>query len=229
MKQRILLVEDDELIGEMVRLNLEQEGYEVIWFKQGEGVGAKLADERFDLIVLDIMLPGKDGFTVLGELRAAEVGTPTLVLTALAESGDKVTGLDLGADDYLTKPFEMEEFLARVRALIRRSQGQRELPARQHLRIGRYNVNLETREADTSEGRLTLSEKEAELVRLFARNAGTTLTRADILDEVWGMDATPTERTVDNFLVRLRKLFEEDPDKPAHFITVRARGYRFEP
>ncbi len=227
MEPRILLVEDDTLIGEMVQLNLRHEGYAVTWLTRGDAVADNLSGDPFDLVVLDVMLPGMDGFAVAASLRSQDIGTPILMLTARADVFDKVTGLDAGADDYLTKPFDMKELLARVRALIRRSQGSRELPSNRHARIGTFTVNFETRESLNSEGSTRLSEKEALLLELFVRNPGRILTRADILEEVWGMEASPTERTVDNFIVRLRKLFERNPDNPQHIITVRGRGYLY--
>lgn len=225
---RALLVEDEDLIGEMVKLNLEEDGYEVQWIKDGESVARTAAATRFDVIILDIMLPGIDGIEAARRLRNAGTGTPVLMLTARGDTATKVSGLDSGADDYLTKPFDMPELLARVRALIRRSQGARELPAEALLHFDRYEINLETREAVTNEGRVLLSEKETSLLAFLARHPGEVVRRADILDEVWGLDVSPTERTIDNFLMRLRKLFD-DPADPHHFHTVRGQGYRFTP
>lgn len=228
MALKVLLVEDEDLIGEMVRLNLQEEGYDVVWTKDGETGGDLVSSNRFDLIVLDIMLPGADGIQVARKIRKKGTGTPILMLTARGDTATKVAGFESGADDYLTKPFDMPELLARVRALIRRSQGSREIPSQAVLRFGGKTVNLETGEASTNDGPLVLSEKEKALIELFARHPGEILTRADILDEVWGMDALPTERTVDNFMLRLRKLFD-DPRDPKHFHTIRGRGYRFVP
>ena len=228
MAIKVLLVEDEELIGEMVRLNLQEEGYEVLWLKNGEGVLTAIEEQRFDLIVLDIMLPGKDGIQVTQELRHQQIGTPIVLLTARGDMLTKVTGLDSGADDYITKPFDMQELLARMRAAIRRSQGSRETPSTDLLVFGEYEVNLRTREAVTNEGSVVLSEKECELLALLSRRRGEVLTRADMLEEVWGMDVSPTERTVDNFILRLRKLFDH-PYEPRHFLTVRGIGYKFTP
>ncbi|RJO71069.1 MAG: DNA-binding response regulator [Myxococcales bacterium] len=228
-EQRILLVEDEELIGEMVKLNLEREGYVVDWVADGAKAAPTLAAHAYDLIILDVMLPNRTGFEIARDVRKAELDAPILMLTARSETDAKVQGLDSGADDYLTKPFELAELLARARALIRRAQGRRALPSTRAVKIGRYAVNLDTREAETNEGPVVLSEKEAALLELFAKHPGRTIPRADILEEVWGMDAAPTERTVDNFIVRLRRLFERDPETPRHILTVRATGYRFEP
>lgn len=228
MAVKVLLVEDEDLIGEMVQLNLEAEGYDVEWRKDGEGAVESLEARHFDVIVLDIMLPGMDGIHVARSLRTSGTGTPILMLTARGDTATKVAGLDSGADDYLTKPFDMPELLARVRALIRRSQGSREIPSHAMLRFGPYEINLDTREAVSNDGRVLLSDKENALMGYFARHSGEVVSRADLLDEVWGMDTSPTERTVDNFLLRLRKLFD-DPDEPHHFRTIRGRGYKFVP
>ena len=229
MRAKVLLVEDEELIGEMIRINLEaDEGYDVAWAKDGETALRLAEDERFDIMILDIMLPGADGIQVTRTLRQRGVGTPILMLTARSDTPTKVQGLDTGADDYLTKPFDLPELLARVRAAIRRSRASREVPSDSILRFGRYQVNLGTGAAQTDEGEVILTEKERSLMELFWRHQGEVLTRADILDEVWGMDVSPSERTVDNFLLRFRKLFD-DPEQPVHFQTVRSRGYRFVP
>jgi two-component system, OmpR family, alkaline phosphatase synthesis response regulator PhoP len=183
----------------------------------------------FDLILLDIGLPGADGITVLAGLRRAGIGTPVLMLTARGDVATKVETLELGADDYLPKPFDVSELQARVKALVRRSRARREVPSSQVVRIGSFQVNLGNREALTNEGQVTLSEKEAAFLGLLVRADGQTLRRSDILDAVWGVDAMPTERTVDNLVLRLRKLFEPDPDAPRHILTVRGVGYRFAP
>jgi DNA-binding response OmpR family regulator len=227
MPIRLLLVEDEELIGRMVELNLKNEGYDVAWEKDGASALKRAQTEAWDIMILDVMLPSLTGFQVARNLRDAEVTVPILMLTARSETAAKVRGLDAGADDYLVKPFDMNELLARVRALIRRSQGSRHVPSANIVRIGRFEVNLETFEAVTNQGKLALSDKEARLMALFARHRGETLSRADILDEVWGMDANPTERTVDNVIVRLRKYFEPDPDAPRYILSVRGQGYRF--
>lgn len=228
MAVKVLLVEDEELIGEMVRLNLQEEGYEVHWVKDGESVLDLVEAQRFDLILLDIMLPGADGIQVTQMLRQKEIGTPILMLTARGDTRTKVRGLDVGADDYITKPFDMPELMARVRAAIRRSQGSRQIPSGDLLQFDAYEVNFQTREAITNEGRVVLSEKELQLLAFFSKHPGEAISRADILDEVWGMDVSPTERTVDNFILKLRKHFD-NPENPRHFLTVRGLGYRFVP
>jgi DNA-binding response OmpR family regulator len=174
-------------------------------------------------------MPGRTGDEVLREVRSRSINTPVLMLTARREIGLKVKTLDSGADDYLPKPFDMAELLARARALIRRSQGDRSLPSGRRVKVGRFEVDLDSRSTDSNQGTVTLSEREAALLELFHRQRGRTLSRNDILEEVWGMEADPTPRTVDNFIVRLRRLFEPNPESPRHFVTVRAEGYRFDP
>lgn len=227
---RILLCEDDHLIGTMVRLNLQQDGYEVDWRKTGEAAVEALGGARFDVILLDIGLPGLSGIDVARTVRRQGVGTPILMLTARDDTESKVQALDSGADDYLSKPFDMAELLARVRAQIRRSQGSLEIASNAELRMGGARVDSERRALQTDDGVWhDLSDKELVLLQFLAKNPGRALSRADILEEVWGMDASPTERTVDNFIVRLRRWVEADPENPCHIVTVRGWGYRYEP
>jgi two-component system alkaline phosphatase synthesis response regulator PhoP len=226
---RVALVEDEALIRAMIRLNLEKSGYQVECFDEGRRFLERLEETAFDLILLDIMLPGLSGDEILTRIRKQGVSTPVLMVTAKSDVSTKVSTLLQGADDYLAKPFDVEELLARVIVLIRRSQGERSLPSSRVIRIGRYEVNLESRVAQTRQGEVLLTERECDLLALFARNAGKVLNRADILEEAWGMDVDPTPRTVDNFILRFRKLFEEDPENPRSFLTVRASGYLFEP
>ena len=169
-----------------------------------------------------------NGLEVLKTIRRKEIGTPVLMLTAQSDVESKVKALQLGADDYLAKPFDLAEMIARVHALVRRSQATRQIPADQTVTVGRHRINLETREATSEEGPVTLSEKEAEIVRLLAEAGGKPVTRGEILDQVWGRDRFPSDRTVDNYMLRLRKLFEPDPDHPRHLLTVRGSGYRFQ-
>lgn len=224
---RIAVVEDDPLIRSMIRINLERDGHTVEEFGDAESLVRVLSQERFDAIMLDIMLPGEDGDRALIRIRDAGHSCPVMMVSARAESGIKVESLDNGADDYVSKPFDMEELVARVRSLIRRSRAEPVVPADDLLRINRSVVDLQTREARTPAGIFILTEKECKLLRLFSARSGRVLSRSDILEEVWGMDVFPTPRTVDNFVLRFRKLFEDDPERPRHFVTVRAAGYRY--
>ncbi|MBZ0272001.1 response regulator transcription factor [bacterium] len=227
-KGRVLLVEDDELIGSTVELNLKREGYEVDWTRLGEPATRRERAADVDLIILDIMLPDTDGVTILKHLREAGVTTPVMMMTAREEVETKIGAFETGADDYLTKPFHVKELLARANALIRRSQSERHLATSEILHIGPYRVNPQTRHAETREGPVQLTAKEVDLLAYFLRGEGVTRSRADILEEVWGMEVYVSERTIDNFIVRFRRLFEEDPDNPRRFVTVRGVGYRFE-
>jgi len=226
---KVLLVEDEELVGVMVRLNLENAGHTVVWVRTGTEGAQRATSEPFDAVLLDIQLPGRDGLSVLRQLREGGVGTPVMMLTARSEIATKVEALGIGADDYLPKPFDVAEMVARVNALVRRARADRAIPSDHLIAIGSFTVNLDTREAQSNEGAVTLSEKEVALVRVLVRSTGSVLKRSDILEEVWGMDQSPTTRTVDNFILRLRRLFEPDPEKPRHILTVRGEGYRFVP
>ncbi len=232
MADRIVVVEDDALVRSVVALNLMDAGYVV------EAVGTwaegrtRLVAEGWALAILDVMLPGGDGFGLLREARAAGRTGPVLMLTARTGVHDKVRALDDGADDYLAKPFDVDELLARVRALLRRAgpatapdAAPTTTPA--EVRVGAYRIRLDTGEAESREGPVVLSEKEVRMVALFVRSENQPLSRADILEEVWGMDASPTDRTVDNFILRLRRLFEADPEHPHLFVTLRGRGYLY--
>lgn len=227
MADRVLVVEDDALVADMVRLNLTHAGYEVVAVHDGPSGLGKLTGEPWDLVVLDLMLPGMDGFSIARAARDKGVTIPILMLTARGDTTTKVEGLDAGADDYLTKPFAMPELLARVRALIRRHTAARGVPTSHEVRFGVYRVNLDTREAVSNQGHIHLTETECALLAYLVGHEGQALTRTEILENAWGMDRFPTERTVDNYVMRLRRLFEPDPDDPKHFVTVRGRGYCF--
>ena len=224
---RIIVVEDEELISTMLKINLEREGYKVSCCKDAESLLKN--DVNADVILLDIMLPGMNGDQALSVLRSRGINIPILMLTAKHDIQTKVTALDLGADDYLAKPFNMSELLARIRALIRRSQGERTVPSNKIIRIRQFEINLETHESSSNLGTVILTDKETCLLNYFVQNPSVILSRMDILEEVWGLNVDPTPRTIDNFILRFRKLYEVNPEKPCHFITVRSSGYRFEP
>ena len=230
MTHRILLVEDDELIGTMVSVNLAHADHAVTWERTARGGLARLAAERFDLVLLDLMLPDGSGLEVARAARRQGVTTPVLMLTVRGDVHAKVEALDEGIDDYLTKPFEMDELLARVRALIRRGQAAGEVPSTARLHVAHGVLDVDALCFTDRAGRShPLTEKEAALLALLVRNAGRTLSRQDVLEEVWGMDRLAPERTVDNFILRLRRVVEVDPEDPRHVTTVRGRGYRFVP
>jgi DNA-binding response OmpR family regulator len=224
--ERIHVVEDEPLVRDLIVLNLEHAGFAVSSSATfAEGLRA-LSTEPPALAIVDVMLPGGDGFSLTRGVRDKGITCPILMLTARAETSSKVRGLDCGADDYLTKPFDVTELLARVRALLRRAHGDLPPPMRFDFG-GALWVRFDTGRALTNEGEISLTDKELKLLELFVKHRDRVLTRIDILEEVWGMDVFPTDRTVDNFVLRLRKLFESDPAEPIHFVTARGRGYLF--
>ena len=223
----ILLVEDEPNIARGLIFNLQEEGYRVRHCVTGEEALNALAGEEFALVVLDLMLPGIDGIEVCRRLRRLDPHLPVLMLTARGEEEDRVQGLRAGADDYLTKPFSLDEFLLRIKGLLRRSAWQYRVSPESHYRFGANQVDLQAGTATTAEGEIQLTDLETRMLRLFFRREGDVLPRAEILEAVWGMAPDTETRTLDNFIVRLRRYFEADPGQPRHFITVRGRGYRF--
>jgi len=228
MSKRILLVEDEAGLALTVEDRLVAEGYRVDVARDGEiGLRDALA-ERFDLVVLDVMLPKKSGFEVCRELRAKQTRTPILMLTARGQIEDKVVGLKLGADDYLVKPFHMSELLARVEALLRRSGAALEPktgPAT--FAFGDVRVDFRKAEVRVAEREVELSAKELQLLRYFLEHPGATLSRQEILDAVWGWNAMPVTRTVDVHVAGLRKKLEKDARTPEYIVTMHGLGYKF--
>jgi DNA-binding response OmpR family regulator len=221
----ILVVEDEPHIAQGIIFNLEQEGFEVRHVETGEAALQALDAQRIDLVVLDLMLPDMSGLEVCREVRRGWPELPILMLTALSREQDRIAGLAEGADDYLTKPFSLDEFLLRVRAILRRTGRQTEPSTR--VRFGANEVDLATGEAQTRHGEITLTELEVRMLRTFLEYKGMVLSRAALLQEVWGVSPDTETRTLDNFIVRMRRYFEPDPTQPVHFLTVRGRGYRF--
>lgn len=228
-KKRILVVEDEPRIGKLVCDNLESEGYRVVLATDGPaGLNAIRAGGN-DLILLDVMLPEMDGFAVCKRIRQEGDQTPVLFVTARDLPPDRITGLMAGGDDYLIKPFHLDELLARVHALLRRAEWGESKPGGK-ISVGHGWVNLETLEAGQADGSEdTLSQKEHGILLLLVEANGAIVARNAILDSVWGNEAEPTPRTVDNFIVRLRKRFEKDPAQPSYLLTVRGTGYRLKP
>jgi two-component system, OmpR family, alkaline phosphatase synthesis response regulator PhoP len=227
---RLLIVEDDEHLARGLCRNLELEGFTTSSVGSGEAALATLAEssDRPDLLVLDIMLPGIDGLEVCRHLRKIGNPIPILFLTARGSDADRVLGLRMGADDYLTKPFVIEELILRVRGILRRTAwSQTPSQTGPIVEIGRWKVDLSTMRASTRTGDVSLTEREAMLVRFFAESDGRVLTRGELLETVWGYTFDTATRTLDTFVHRLRKHFESDPKHPRHFHTVRGVGYRF--
>ncbi len=227
VRRRILLVEDEPHIALGLKDALEFEGFHVVTTPRGTE-GVKLArDEKPDCIILDLMLPDLNGYRVCEEIRRFDRHVPIIMLTARSQEADKVRGLDVGADDYVTKPFSVNELVARIRAIFRRAAL---LPgAPETFTIGDAEVNLSTQVVKRGEKAEPLSFYEVELLRLLHSRAGVPVGRDEILAKVWGIDGNPTNRTVDNFVVKLRKKIEPSPDKPVHILTVYGMGYKLAP
>lgn len=231
---RILVVEDEPNIAAGLKLNLELEDFDVEVAGTARQASQLLVSSRgFDIILLDIMLPDMDGFEFCRRLRASGNLTPVIMLTARNASQDRVHGLEVGADDYLTKPFEIDELLARVRSLVRRMSWSQTNDAStvmsSKLNFGAAEIDFETHEVLVSGELVELTRLELDLVRYFADHAGRVIPRDELLAEVWGLRNYPNTRTVDNFIVRLRRYFEKDPKNPVHFLSVRGSGYKFVP
>ena len=226
-EETILVVEDDRSLREGLAMNFRLRGYRVLTASDGdEGLRAAF-DERPDLIVLDLMLPGADGLEILSELRGREVAVPVLILSARDRLQDKVRGLEIGADDYLTKPFQLPELLARVEAMLRRRRTGRR--AAETLAFGDVRIEPEGRRATVRGAAVALSAREFDLLCLLAGSPGRVFTRHAILEKVWGFGFEGTARTVDNFIRSLRQKIEADPARPRHLVTVRHVGYRLAP
>jgi len=224
--KRILIIEDDLAILRGLKDNLEYESYEVLTAEDGEQGYCLIREKKPDLIILDLMLPKMSGYELCRKVREEGVTTPILMLTARGEEVDRVLGLDLGADDYVTKPFSVPELLARVRAILRRVQRSKKGDLPGELRFGKVSIDFKRFEARRAGKILNMSRKEFGVIRLLAARAGEVVTRDELLDEVWGYDQYPTTRTVDNHIALLRTKIEEDPSKPRHLLTVHGVGYR---
>ncbi|HJV64213.1 MAG TPA: response regulator transcription factor [Geomonas sp.] len=226
-KPHILLVEDEIHLARGICFNLEQEGYLVSHVESGEEALDKVKVERFELIILDVMLPGINGFEVCRKVRELDSRVPVLMLTARSDERDRIAGLAEGADDYLIKPFNLKEFLLRVSGMLRRSAWYRPEPVEEGYTFGDNEVFLLSYRAKTRQGEIDLTDLEVRMLSLFFQREGEAIPRATILESVWGYATDAETRTLDNFIVRLRKYFEPEPSKPMFFQTVRGVGYRF--
>jgi DNA-binding response OmpR family regulator len=230
---QILVVEDEQHLAEGLRYNLEAEGYEVEVAGNGEAALELLTSgsRQFDVLVLDVMLPGKDGFTVISELRHAGQFVPTLMLTARGHPDDVLRGFTAGADDYLAKPFELAILIARIRGLVRRRDWLRATVrpeiAPQTFRFGDKSVDFNQQELRVRGEVFPLTLMEVNLLRYLIRHEGKPVSRKSMLEEVWGLHEDTDTRAIDNFIVRLRRYIEDDPQAPRHLLTVRGVGYRF--
>jgi two-component system, OmpR family, alkaline phosphatase synthesis response regulator PhoP len=223
---RILLVEDEENIRDVVKLNLELEGYDVVETGDGREAINLFSEQHFDLIVLDVMLPGLNGFDVCQQIRLNDTAIPIIFLTAKDSAQDRIAGLKKGADDYLPKPFTLEELLIRIQNLLKRSS--RVVAEETEIfHFGKNYVNFSTFEAISASGSFTLTKKEAMLLKLLTERKNQVVSRNHILQFVWGYDVFPSTRTIDNFILSFRKYFEEDPHNPRFFLSIRGVGYKF--
>jgi two-component system alkaline phosphatase synthesis response regulator PhoP len=226
MKEKILIIEDEEDLVKGLKLNLTGEGYDVTWAYDGQEGLRKALEERPDLIILDIMLPKMDGLEVCREIRQKNMNIPIIMLTAKGGEVDKVVGLEIGADDYITKPFSIRELLARVKAHLRREKREaKRIPdvysfGDVELDFSHFKVRRKGKEVD-------LTSLEVEILKYFVAHRGEVVTREALLDKIWGYERFPTTRTIDNHILKLRKKVEEDPAHPKYIFSVYGAGYRF--
>src|SRR5688500_17361182 len=228
-KPSILLVEDEENLHEALKMNLELEGYQVTSAYDGAAAMKAVQNEYFDLIIMDVMIPEIDGFSVTQNIRLTNAEVPILILSAKDNSADRVLGLKKGADDYLVKPFNLEELLLRVQKLIDKNNRllDKETIGEQYS-FGRNTIDFKAQEAKTKSGeRIQLSKKETMLLKLLIENKNEVVPREKILQTVWGYNVYPTTRTIDNFILNFRKYFEEDSRNPQYFHSVRGVGYKY--
>jgi DNA-binding response OmpR family regulator len=228
---RILVIEDERNLALGIAENLSAEGHSVEFVENGATGLRRMLAEAWDLVLLDVMLPGLDGFEVCRQARAAGCNVPVLFLTARGGVDDRVQGLEAGGDDYLAKPFQLRELLARVAAILRRRQwyGKGEIQE-DVLRFASNEFDFRSFRGRSFDGaEQVLTQREAMILKALAERAGEVVSREEVLEKVWGYDVYPSTRTIDNFILRLRKRFERDPEQPRHFHTVRGVGYSFTP
>ena len=225
-KSKILLVEDEESIAEVVSFNLELEGYAISWVSDGRDVLQTFGEETYDLVILDVMLPGIDGYELCKQIRSKDVNVPILFLTARSTPDDIVHGLRIGGDDYLVKPFNLEEFLLRVSKLLLRAGKGKDTVLSSSYSIGAGTINFDSYQGTSESGEVEdFSLNELAVLRMLIENKNTALSRVDIINRIWGPDAPTSNRTIDNFILKFRKHFEPDAKNPTHFKSVRGVGY----
>ncbi len=232
MSKRILLVEDESSLHELLKLNLEIDGNKVVGVKDGEAAIKKFASEQFDLVILDVMIPNIDGLTVCENIRLKNTDVPILFLSAKNRAEDRIAGLKKGADDYLTKPFNLEELQLRINNLLNRKIGNAAVAATnsglKEFSFGANYINFDTHEATGINGKVNLTKKEINLLKVLIEHKNEIVSREKILQTVWGYTVYPSTRTIDNFVLSFRKYFELDPKNPKYFISIRGFGYSFE-
>ena len=225
---RILLVEDEEHLQKIIKMNLEIDGYEVISTGDGKKALQLIDSQHFDLLILDVMLPEVSGFSICEQVRLKNSKVGIIIISAKDTSSDRITGLRLGADDYLTKPFNLEELLLRVQNLLKRSVEEHSKSLEEY-RFDNNYINFITYDARGTEGPFRLTKKEVLLLKLLIERQGEVVSRNQILQSVWGYDVFPSTRTIDNFILSFRKYFEKDQRHPRYFHSVRGVGYKFTP
>lgn len=224
-QHRILIVEDEEHIRKVLKLNLEMEGYEVIVAEEGKKALKIMQEQHFDMLLLDVMLPEISGLDICEQIRLRNKEIGIIILSAKDQSIDRVQGLKLGADDYLTKPFHLEELLLRMQKVLKlRTKEGSETP--EDIRFGNNYVNFQSYMAKGQQGEFRMTKKEVMLLKLLVEKKNEVVSRKQILQRVWGYDVFPSTRTIDNFILNFRKYFEEDPKNPIHFESIRGVGYR---
>ncbi len=223
---KVLIVEDEPSMRMGLSDNLEFEGYEVDYADDGKIGLQKIIEGNFDLILLDVMLPNMSGFDVCKTARSKGIKTPIILLTAKGEEIDKVLGLELGADDYITKPFSLRELLARIKAVLRRTEATDSKSGSGAVIIGKLNLDFNTYNAESEGEDVALSYKEFEILKYLYENKNSTVSRDQLLNEIWGEDVYTTSRTIDNFILKLRQKIEQDPNHPKIILTVHGIGYK---
>lgn len=224
---RILLVEDEADLAELIRINLELEGYKVALASHGAIAIQKLKSESFDLVVMDIMMPSMDGITATQHIRLTNNDIPIMILSASNSSKDRINGLKAGADDYMSKPFELEELILRIQKLIRRTQAALPRLTLQEYEFGGNKIDFNSYMATGKNGEFKLTKKESQLLKLLIEKKNQVVTREEILKTVWGYTVFPSTRTIDNFILAFRKYFEVDSKNPKYFLSLRGVGYKF--
>lgn len=226
---KILLVEDEENLAIGLEYNLTEEGFTVSWARDGREALVQIENESFDLIILDIMLPYHDGFEIAAIVREKNPQLPILMLTARTSAHDRVKGLELGADDYLTKPFHLKELLLRVKGMLKRKKWYKNITAENPVyRLGDFTIDFEMLECKSENKKFALTQQEAMVLKYLVVNKGRIISRQELLEKVWNINPDIETRTVDNFIARLRKYFEPDPANPTYFKSIRGAGYIFE-
>ncbi|MCY1722616.1 response regulator transcription factor [Prolixibacteraceae bacterium Z1-6] len=226
MEEKILIIEDEEDLVKGLKINLLDEGYEVDFALDGKSGLEKALNEKYDLILLDIMLPGINGLEICKQLRRNDLNMPILMLTAKGEEIDKVVGLEMGADDYISKPFGLRELLARIKAHLRRENRGNET-TQGIVQLESVKIDFDHYKIEKNSNEIELTSMEVDVLRYLINQNGRVVSRNDLLDKIWGYEKFPTTRTIDNHILKLRKKIEDDPNHPKHILTVYGGGYRF--